>query len=59
MIFIVEEENIPFDKEHIKAQIEGGGGVVLDKFVLRLVRFYVKNGIQIVSNMLTSKPPTK
>ncbi|XP_013401840.1 uncharacterized protein LOC106167315 isoform X2 [Lingula anatina] len=27
-----EEEVVPFDKCHLRAQIEGGGGVVLDKF---------------------------
>ena len=33
----VTDEVVPFDKDHLIAQIEAGGGVVLEKFDLDLV----------------------
>ena len=33
----VTDETVPFDKDHLIAQIEAGGGVVLEKFDLDLV----------------------
>ena len=37
----VTDETVPFDKDHLITQIEAGGGVVLEKFDLDVVREFL------------------
>ena len=37
LLAVTEEDAVPFDKEHIRSQLEAGGGVVLEKYSEREV----------------------
>lgn len=38
-LWYLEEASVPFDKEHLKLQIEAGGGIALDTFNESLVSY--------------------